>query len=134
MSEHGFLDRCQETPRIYGFAGNRNEPVLSTSFDKVVRTPLLRGFARDLPRIGRAWAMGREKARPAAIGVGRVSVEISGPRAGSPVVSPRPPKTLSRSAASRASLAMSSPIQRAGWKWARIGQFRALPGPEWTIS
>ncbi|MDD2677505.1 MAG: Uma2 family endonuclease, partial [Methylacidiphilaceae bacterium] len=54
VREYWIFDRYQETVRIFRFAENAEEPVAVHSFDDTLTTPLLPGFALEMPKIRQA--------------------------------------------------------------------------------
>ncbi|VVM07327.1 Uma2 family endonuclease [Methylacidimicrobium tartarophylax] len=60
VREYWIFDRHQETVRIFRFSENAEEPVAVYSFGDTLTTPLLPGFALEMPKIRQALAIRRE--------------------------------------------------------------------------
>ncbi len=64
VPEYWVFDRQQETVRIYRFPENPEKPASVQSFDETVTTPLLPGFALEMPKVRQALRIGRDAQRP----------------------------------------------------------------------
>ncbi|WP_018289521.1 Uma2 family endonuclease [Verrucomicrobium sp. 3C] len=60
VREYWIFDRHQQTVRILRFAENAAEPVAIRSFDDTLTTPLLPGFALEMPKIRQTLAIQRK--------------------------------------------------------------------------